>query len=342
MSNQLKGQFNRRLKALLMFLLMLPLAWNAGATEAGNGTGAGANTTETLQSWLTGLAPALEKTSYRGVFFYARGDDAKSMAVFHRYQDGNVRERLVLQDGDSGEILRNGNQIICILPNQRPIQLDSVIPTGAFADAFRNDATAILRWYTARQLADDRVAGYDAVVIALTAKDVHRFSYRFWLEKKTGLLIRTQILDEKGGVIERFQYTSLELTDAISDQELSSRAQGLVVTQHVLPANANSSEAVAPAPMGWRLGWRPDGFEPAVASRDRQAAFGYSDGLASFSVFVEPMGATDMPTGASRIGATTAYMRKVTAAGKIYLVTVVGELPPDTAMKVAESVVLTE
>jgi len=45
-----------------------------------------------------------------------------------------------------------------------------------------------------------------------------------------------------------------------------------------------------------------------------------------------------MPVGASRIGGTTVYMRKLDAGNRRFLVTVVGEVPPKTARKVAESV----
>ena len=45
-----------------------------------------------------------------------------------------------------------------------------------------------------------------------------------------------------------------------------------------------------------------------------------------------------MPTGASKIGATTVYMHEVKEGESAFLVTVVGELPPQTARQVAESV----
>ena len=45
-----------------------------------------------------------------------------------------------------------------------------------------------------------------------------------------------------------------------------------------------------------------------------------------------------MPTGASRIGATTIYMTQLQSGNHVFLVTVVGEIPPAAARKVAESV----
>ena len=66
----------------------------------------------------------------------------------------------------------------------------------------------------------------------------------------------------------------------------------------------------------------------------------FSDGLAAFSVFVEPVGNLKMPTGASRIGATTIYMRQIDVQNRPFLIAVVGEIPPQTARQLADSVVI--
>jgi sigma-E factor negative regulatory protein RseB len=90
---------------------------------------------------------------------------------------------------------------------------------------------------------------------------------------------------------------------------------------------------------GWTLGWRPEGFQPAATPRSGSGkAVAFSDGLASFSVFVESVAGTGMPSGTSRIGATTVYMRQLAKGQADFLVTVVGEIPLKTALKVAESV----
>jgi sigma-E factor negative regulatory protein RseB len=45
-----------------------------------------------------------------------------------------------------------------------------------------------------------------------------------------------------------------------------------------------------------------------------------------------------MPSGKSRIGATTVYMQRLEKNTENFLVTVVGEIPLETALKVAKSV----
>ena len=65
----------------------------------------------------------------------------------------------------------------------------------------------------------------------------------------------------------------------------------------------------------------------------------YTDGFASFSVFLEPLGVAIKPgEGVEREGSTVAYTRGVVLQQRPVLVTVVGEIPTNTARMVADSV----
>ncbi|OEY68017.1 transcriptional regulator [Marinobacter sp. X15-166B] len=311
--------------AALMLLAVAPL-------QAADGTALSA------EQWLARLAPALNMTTYRGVFVYARGDRVNTMQVAHRYHQGQVEERLVQQDGANGEIVRKGMRVVCVLPDHGHIQLDEVIPSGPFAEAFSRQLTPVNRWYQPQLQGEGRVAGHQTVVIALKAKDPHRYSYQLWLEKQTGLLVKSYVRSRTGEVLESFQFTQLEIVDQLPDSEFEVQSAGREVQKRQLDQPARS---LAPRMTGWTLGWQPEGFMPAATPRAASSqAVAFSDGLAAFSVFVESVGQLAMPTGASRIGATTAYMRSLQTAGTGFLVTVVGEIPPETAMQVAESVAI--
>jgi sigma-E factor negative regulatory protein RseB len=338
----LKAMNNMQLVAIRKFWIM---ALSLVCGLYGMPTFAAESEATSARDWLGNLETALEKTSYRGVFVYARGVEVNAMRIIHRYRNGTVTERLSQLDGDNGEIIRHGNEVVCILPNRGRLELDAVIPAGPFAGAFTDRLKPMSRWYRPHKLDDGRIAGFDAVVIAVTAKDRHRYSYRLWLERETGLLLKSQVRDRQGEVLERFQFTQLEITDDIADSELEVPHSGKQV--QAVPGNedaeAPTGEAADSDARSWQLGWTPDGFVAFTDMGDerfRLAAF--SDGMASFSVFVEPMGGMDMPVGASRIGATTAYLHKIRSQEHVYLVTVVGEVPPETAMRVAESVTFTD
>lgn len=292
---------------------------------------------KTASEWLARLGPALNMTSYRGVFVYTRGDQVHSMQIAHRFRDGQVEERLVLQDGGSGEIVRKGMDVVCVLPDQGHVRLDDVIPSGPFVEAFSTQFVPMMQWYAPELVGEGRIAGYDVVTVALKARDEHRYSHRLWLEKTTGLLVKSHVQSAEGEVLEQFQFTSLEITDDLADREFEVQTEGREVARTL--DQPEQTQSPVSRMNGWTLEWRPEGFMPAATPRSGPGqAVAFSDGLAAFSVFVEPMGSLKMPTGASRIGATTIYMREVEVAQRPLLIAVVGEIPPETARLLADAV----
>lgn len=317
-------------RAVIMLALALPVP-GAGANE--NGT---SERSDDPHFWLQRLESALTETSYVGVFVYARGDQVSSMQIAHRYHNGIIEERLVPQDGGIGEIVRKGTDVVCVLPEHGRMELNSAIPAGPFAEAFTNRLMPVDRWYRPEITGRDRIAGHDVVRLALNARDSLRYSHQLWLEESTALPLKGQVLSESGDILEYFHFTSLTISDSLPDREFRVQTKGREVSRTLPPRNTVQPQQ---SMEGWTLGWRPDGFEPAAAPRSGSGkAVAFSDGLASFSLFVEVAADTGMPLGTSRIGATTIYMQRLEKSEEDFLVTVVGEIPLETALKVAESV----
>lgn len=82
----------------------------------------------------------------------------------------------------------------------------------------------------------------------------------------------------------------------------------------------------------------PPGFAFAGERRVQQKIdmLMYTDGLASFSVFIEPTDGA-IPEGVAQRGATLAVMNALNYQGKSYRITVVGEIPVATAQKIAQN-----
>jgi sigma-E factor negative regulatory protein RseB len=83
----------------------------------------------------------------------------------------------------------------------------------------------------------------------------------------------------------------------------------------------------------WKVNWLPNGFRP-VRSRGNRLHF--TDGLATFSVFIETSGPSPMPDLVTTDGGTAVITRRLRKTGP--QITVVGEVPVQTARRVAESV----
>lgn len=283
------------------------------------------------------------KHSFRGVFLFSNGAALSAMKVVHRWQDGVVRERLLQLDGEMGEILRDGSKIICILPNENAINVYESGFSSPFAQLSGMPET-LAENYHLSTAGEDRVAGIVAQKLYLRAVDAYRYSYQLWINKADGFLLKYLLLDDSGAEIERFQYTQLELGVVISDEELNPTVVGTTkVHENTALERATATiDRVMTVPE-WLVGWVPPGFalmQGGVPDKKYDSQV-FSDGLASFSVFVVPvLTGEGMPEGGTMMGATTAYSRKVVHANHQYDVTIVGEIPPLSAMKIAASVTL--
>lgn len=290
-----------------------------------------ANSSPQASQWLGKLAQAEQKQSYQGSFVYERNGSFSSHDIWHRVEDGKVSERLLQLDGAAQEILRVDGKVECVSG-----ALVSGVTTPADAAQRVLDPLKLMGWYDLSVAGKSRVAGRDAVIVTLTPRDQHRYAFELHLDRNTGLPLRSLMLNDKGQLLERFQMTRLDTTKPPSDDDLRPSASCKPV-QRVAPA---SSDSVA----GWRSDWLPPGFELVNSSVRRDpkrdstvSSLMYDDGLARFSVFLEPVkddAGTDVRT---QLGPTSAVSRRLnTPKGKV-MVTVVGEIPLGTAERVALS-----
>ncbi len=285
-------------------------------------------------SLLAKLPDALKMTNYRGVFVYARGDVMNSMRVIHRWKDNRMQERLIQLDGQMGEILRDGMNVICILPDNQAISLEQSAPGGHFG-SFELDPSKVESLYQVSEQGTEHIAGYLARKLLVQSRDPYRYSYHLWLEMGTMLPLKSLMIDESGKSLESYQFTQIELNPDIQDKELKPEAKGTPLAHSYKSGGRPMSKEIS-----WKLGWLPTGFTRIGDPKKIDLSSGlfmdsvaFTDGLASFTVFVEPKTGVSIPEGGSRMGATMAY----TLNRGQHVVTVIGEVPPTTAMKVAES-----
>jgi sigma-E factor negative regulatory protein RseB len=267
----------------------------------------------------------------------------ESLRLTHGTWGGEEFERLEHLDGAPREIIRHGKQLTCIQLGQR---VDSLL----HRHLLKAGLEGLDRYYDIQIAGEDRVAARRAVVLNIKPRDQFRFGYRLALDYDTGLLLRTEALDDGGHVRERLQFVEVEIGMPLKKEWL-----GDVVNHPSNKSAASSSPTAAAAvksepmqidrvveeaQMPWQPEWMPPGFVLSVAPhRATEGVMTYSDGLAVLSIFVEatkpPLPESD---GRAVHGATVAYTKMTNFNGQPYLVTVVGEVPEMTAQRVASSV----
>ena len=350
-----------------------PLLRVAAALAGAGLACAAAGAERTPAEWLSLMDDAFRELDYDGVFSYyteentqhasALGSSASGITGFrsemrttarlatfrvvHKVVDGVERERIVYLNGPPREILRTGDQVACVLrPGDKLLALEGALPSGLYGRVFTQDFAGMGEHYDVRFSDRDRVAGRAAVGLEVTPRDAERFGYKLWLDDETGLLLRSELRDADGAKLEIFVFSTLRVGDQVALADLEPSTDGdLVWHRLVEPGEARTADA---APSAWRTRWVPPGFSmtgadtfqsdarSTAASRVRTLRF--SDGLAAFSVFIEPMPEDGAGSVVSRAGATVALTHRTTGASGDHLITVIGEVPVATARRIAAGV----
>ncbi|WP_223630027.1 MucB/RseB C-terminal domain-containing protein [Pseudomonas atacamensis] len=285
------------------------------------------------QDWLTRLGQAEQQQSFHGTFVYERNGSFSTHNIWHRVQNGQVRERLLQLDGSAQEVVRIDGRTQCVSGT-----LIAGLGDSPNAAARALDPKKLKNWYDLAVIGKSRVAGRDAVIVSLTPRDQHRYGFELHLDKKTGLPLKSLLLNDKGQLLERFQFTSLDTDEIPSDKDL-------LAEPDCKPINIASDKAsAAKTVQNWRSDWLPPGFELTSSSSHKDAqtktqvsSLMYDDGLARFSVFLEPLNGATVTDTRTQLGPTVAVSRRLTTPQGEMMVTVVGEIPIGTAERIALS-----
>ncbi|MDX1506774.1 MAG: MucB/RseB C-terminal domain-containing protein [Woeseiaceae bacterium] len=300
------------------------LSW-APAASADNGP----------YDWLDRMTRAVQTTNYEGTVIRIKGNSAEALKVVHTVSDGVVRERLIAQDGDGLEIIRNGNEVHCILPDKQSVLVEewnhqstlfTKLPTSALQSG--NEYDVVMR-------SEDRVAGRKALVIAVQPHDEYRYAHKVWIDTETGFPLQTQMLDAGDDALEIVKFADIRLNHEIHSSALKPTYStenfrwfsqpGKSITE-VVDAEWHSDDL----PLGFRIVESHKESTPGGAETMTHIVL--SDGLARISVFITPL-TDNRDTESSQVGASHSFSTVIDG----YRVTAIGEVPAVTVEQIASS-----
>ena len=292
------------------------------------------------RQWLDEMSSALHSLDYDGTFVYLHGDRLEAMRIIHQLDNGGVRERLVSLTGSAREVVRDEKAVTCIMADSKSVMVGQSRPRKPFPVVPR-DFDTLLRTYSLEDAGEDRMAGKMTRVIAITPRDAFRYGYRYWIDRDTRMLLKSDLTDVDGKAIEQVMFTRLEVGKEIPADALKPSLTGDGYTW-TTQQNGKPGAAAGPGTPGWRVAQLPAGVRMTNFQRkrihqdgDRAEHMVFSDGLATVSVYIEMQADDGGFTGLSSRGAVNAYGSLVDG----YQVTVVGEVPPATVQMMAQSVV---
>lgn len=279
------------------------------------------------QDWLRRLAQA-EHQDFQGAFVYERNGSFSTHGIWHRAEGEAVTERLLQLDGPAQEVLRVDGRPQCVSGALAEQVVDAPWP------ARHLNAAQLEKFYELRVLGHSRVAGRPAVVLAMVPRDQHRYAFELHLDEDSALPLKSLLINEKGQLLERFQFVSLQLVKRLEDRALQPGNTCVAV-------NLEKASVLSTA---WKAGWVPPGFKlnqalqrTSAASPDPVVSLLYGDGLARFTVFLEPLKDASAEDARRQLGPTAVVSRRMSVAEGDVMVTVVGEIPLGTAERIALS-----
>ncbi|MFM1885124.1 MAG: hypothetical protein RL026_281 [Pseudomonadota bacterium] len=296
--------------------------------------------------WLQRMNQRLAEASYDGVFVHQVADRRETLRIIHRMREGQVQERVIATDGTGREFIHDGAELVAYYPDRRIVVVERRRSRVGFIGGLPGLRGLSLAYYEPREEGRGRFQGRPTRIIGVMPRDELRYGYRFWIDERSAMPVRTQLLRADGSLVEEVTAASLTLLDRIDDALLR---PGVDTTGYRWlrrePPEFKPGELVAWAPQSL-----PPGFRRGLGRGSRPGGppqptwhMMFTDGVASVSVFVEsartpPQLTRDGQTprraqGAVQLGAAAAYTAQIEG----YRVTAVGEVPPATVKAIAET-----
>jgi len=285
------------------------------------------------QDWLKAASIADHSTNYSGVFVYQYGNHVETSSISHLLESNSEYEKLESLDGPKREIVRHDGQVWCYR-NNKLVPIDSQYGARRFPLLLPDQLASLSRNYQVKELATDRVAGYNTRVVLYQPRDNLRYSHKIWLDITSGLRLKWAVLNDKNQVVEQYAFTELKLGNDVDRSWVAGST----------PDNAKSvvNSPAPPIKSGWVVDALPRGFmktmeilRPMHGKHSPVIQLVFSDGLSAISVFIETADADEDDNEAlTSRGAVNLYHKVVDN----HLYHVVGEVPPKTVMQVLDSI----
>ena len=190
---------------------------------------------------------------------------------------------------------------------------------------------------------NSRIAGHDVAVLSVTSESGDRYNYRLMVDKEHGVLLGSEVIGLNGEILETFRFTSVTINKPIEPSSLEPQITKPTISHsHDSNKIRDGQKNLKKTEAKWQLGFVPKGFLPvsSLPKADVTEGYesqGYTDGLTTFTVFVESIPEKQQQAYHQR-GATVMYSANKVFNAHILLITVVGEIPLAMARHITENI----
>lgn len=291
---------------------------------------------EDLWQTMQKTAAAARELNYQGLFVYHSGNTLRTIQITHMYEGGREFTRNVVLDGRPREVFSEGNDIVIFNAKQDKIVIEKRRGQNLFPAMLPTELSPLKQNYKLKYVGQERVAGRLANIIDMVPNDTLRYQYRFWSDTEYGLLLKMSMQDMQGRTLEQMgfnQVSMLQTKDLDWFQPKIDTSKPYVMDDTTEMTHIQDNLVLPTLPAGYK---KIDQIQLKVPGRNTPVQqFIFSDGLASVSLFIEPVPKGMPPrVGKKNMGSTNVYANVMNG----YQVVVVGEVPAQTVEQIAQQV----
>lgn len=296
------------------------------------------------ESWFARMQNALGSQSYQGTIVYIGNGPP---AAYSLIVCAGGYARVTALSGPPREVIRGPRVAVRVRPDGSTMIVHGMAGGASplpFPPASMTAPDKLSQAYRFRLGGWNRVAGENARLVELVARDRWRYGYRVWIGRESGLPLRSELVNGRGNVLEQAFFTRLHLIDSKTAKgEIGNKALALADHAGMAPKPAAANPCPGESePGGVKVTALPAGFHKVRMTCEEGPPktvpvthILVSDGLATVSVFV----ARREDNGSTLVGGTS--LGAIHAVGRVeggYAVTAMGTVPFATVARIANGV----
>ncbi|WP_269901542.1 MucB/RseB C-terminal domain-containing protein [Paenalcaligenes faecalis] len=307
------------------------LCWSLSLSLVGySGVSYAESSSTPLTEMLQQVQQAARQLDYSGVLSYSSDAGVQSMRLVHVVDGKGEHERLEILDGLAREFIRMNDVTQCLIPEQK-IVIQEKTRDDRFPAFLTGDVTHLDKYYAFEQGPTQRVGGRQCQQYTLMPRDSWRYGYDLCVDVDQHLLLKLQTLSLQPEikVLNQVAFANVAIGQNVEVDAL--KTSWKYNDWKVIAAHMEQTDLAA---QGWRIPY-PVGFNSVteitrfIRTERQVAQLVLSDGLASISIFIEPVDSFSQRLKAdpgSKKGSIHLYRKRI---GDFWL-TATGEVPLET------------
>lgn len=330
--------FRRKIITILVILAVYAFSSITGFAETSNPVISEKELTvlpptnnSSIIAMLNNMQQAVLNTDYQISFVTQEPSQFSNILKYtHIGSDNSNDGSLLYLEGPLKEIILHNNIVSYFQSDSESFSLPTNRIIEVFPDFIYHDFNQLTKYYDFVLLGKSRTANRSSQLIRILPKDKDRYNYILWLDEKTNLPLRIDLLDQNSKIIKQMKVLTLDTDfNKVKFKQYIEQLKYPIL----FPVDKGTAELGAQ-----QVTWLPKGFTSKINHNinlhqtdiDSQL---FSDGIFSFTIYLSKV-ANEKFSYSLEQGDTTIYTTNLDDVN----IVIIGDLPLETIERIAKSI----